>query len=992
MSLNAGSIVATLNLDTRSFQAGIRTAERDLMAFSARLERLGSGGSIASLTRSFAGLNAVLGTLALSAMTKDAVQAGEQMIALTRRLELIAASVNKTGRETTSAAEQFAWLSKTALDTGTDFDGLSKAWVKLTATAHGAGVTLDDLKEGIVGTIGAGAAMGVSADGLNKVFNAMSQIGGKGQLYLEELKQQMAEHLPLAMQITARGLGVTTQELMNLVKKGKVSADEFFEAWAKGSKEFQQFGPLLAATFTGQLQNFRTIWRTEVGGLMNDSGVSDALAGFASQFNKTFAQLVQDARRNSDGVGDALIDDAEAVAQAFVGTWNAVAPVVENIGRLTGGVFSEAMASYNSLPDVVRQWGVLGAMLLGAKPLQIIAMLAAIKEGGSALAGLDALMKGDTVSWYREANSSGVGRFFTRDNYDSAFGSEFSRIAIDGESVVDGKVTNERRQAVIKERLALEEQQLARLKTQLADANKPFAVSEGSAIPAQIAAQRKALSDEITTFEERRAMLLGLSQSIATPAPTPTFNPTTGTKGWSTLALPDPAGVFTGIREGRDKARQGREAKIEGIDLGSGGGAPAVDRSKLIAQLDKDLRAALKQANLLRNSFLNADDALVMLHQNAAEFAARRTDERKRIAASLMDEQERLYTLSEAELVRKAVQGEILRSQEQQERVGHEIANLSNVAIQAEGDKLSRLNAQLSVSQKLKDAAREMASYSDQALQDARAQLRLDELRVDTLETQARARDYARPDFRAATFASDKANADLDEAKLYYSYSLTLEQRLQLTRAEGIRSFVDEFSSGASSIITGQQRIGQGFSSMIGNMSKLLADFFAKWMVQQAALGVMGWLGIGGAAAPAAGTAAAIGPGTGFIYHTGGLVGQGGMPSRIVPSSLFAGAPRFHTGGLVSGEVPIIAKRGEAVFTPEQMNNADQLIRASQGGGQTITVNNEVTVNGGSSGNREQDQALAQRIGKEIENHVRTVVCSEMRQQMRPGGLLRGGY
>ena len=134
-------------------------------------------------------------------------------------------------------------------------------------------------------------------------------------------------------------------------------------------------------------------------------------------------------------------------------------------------------------------------------------------------------------------------------------------------------------------------------------------------------------------------------------------------------------------------------------------------------------------------------------------------------------------------------------------------------------------------------------------------------------------------------------------------------------------------------------------------------------------------------------TVAAIGPGTGFIYHTGGMVGQGGMPSRSVPAGLFANAPRFHTGGLVSGEVPIIAKRGEAVFTPEQMDNADQLIRASQGG-QTVTVNNEITVNGGSSGNKEQDQALAQRIGKEIENRLRVVVNSELRQQMRPGGML----
>ncbi len=55
------------------------------------------------------------------------------------------------------------------------------------------------------------------------------------------------------------------------------------------------------------------------------------------------------------------------------------------------------------------------------------------------------------------------------------------------------------------------------------------------------------------------------------------------------------------------------------------------------------------------------------------------------------------------------------------------------------------------------------------------------------------------------------------------------------------------------------------------------------------------------------------------IAHSGGLLGADGLPSRYVDPALFAGARRFHTGGLVSGEVPIIARQGEAVFTPGQL-------------------------------------------------------------------------
>lgn len=55
------------------------------------------------------------------------------------------------------------------------------------------------------------------------------------------------------------------------------------------------------------------------------------------------------------------------------------------------------------------------------------------------------------------------------------------------------------------------------------------------------------------------------------------------------------------------------------------------------------------------------------------------------------------------------------------------------------------------------------------------------------------------------------------------------------------------------------------------------------------------------------------------IAHSGGLLGADGLPSRQVDNGVFAGARRFHTGGLVSGEVPIIARQGEAVFTPGQL-------------------------------------------------------------------------
>lgn len=67
--------------------------------------------------------------------------------------------------------------------------------------------------------------------------------------------------------------------------------------------------------------------------------------------------------------------------------------------------------------------------------------------------------------------------------------------------------------------------------------------------------------------------------------------------------------------------------------------------------------------------------------------------------------------------------------------------------------------------------------------------------------------------------------------------------------------------------------------------------------------------------------------------HSGGVVG-GLSQRRNVSPAVFAGAPKFHNGGLVGDEVPIIAKKGEEVLTAD-----DPRHRSNGGGGsQSVSV------------------------------------------------------
>ncbi len=90
---------------------------------------------------------------------------------------------------------------------------------------------------------------------------------------------------------------------------------------------------------------------------------------------------------------------------------------------------------------------------------------------------------------------------------------------------------------------------------------------------------------------------------------------------------------------------------------------------------------------------------------------------------------------------------------------------------------------------------------------------------------------------------------------------------------------------------------------------------------------------------PLAGAATSlIGTGVGALagqFHGGGRVGSTAVSGRVVPASLFDGAPRFAGGGMIGrvpslapGEVPAILHRGEIVHTPAQ----EAALRRNAGG------------------------------------------------------------
>jgi tape measure domain-containing protein len=181
------------------------------------------------------------------------------------------------------------------------------------------------------------------------------------------------------------------------------------------------------------------------------------------------------------------------------------------------------------------------------------------------------------------------------------------------------------------------------------------------------------------------------------------------------------------------------------------------------------------------------------------------------------------------------------------------------------------------------------------------------------------------------------------------------------------------------------------FASLFQSIAKDITKMGIKYLLSQAFGGAGAGGGLksllgggtggaakGGAAKGGAGKLAAVG-----VAHTGAIVGAGFSMSRSINPAIFGSAPRFHTGGIIGhDEVPIIAQRGEGVFTREQMK--------AMGGaqaGNVITLAPTIQVNA-TGGTPAQNQDLAEQTAKHAETMMRGLIQKELATQLRPGNML----
>lgn len=205
-----------LNLITDSFKKGANAAKNSLKSLQYQILSFGAA-------LGFGGIG--LSNL-VSKMIEVARETGRVNVALKNVSGSMAQFVNNQ-----------VFMLELANKYGVEINTLTGSFVKFTASANAAGMSMADQKKVYESVTRAIVGFGLKQQEAYEVYYALAQMMSKSKISTEELRRQMGERFPIAIQAMAKAVGVSVTQLDALLKKGEVISKDVLPKFADALNE-----------------------------------------------------------------------------------------------------------------------------------------------------------------------------------------------------------------------------------------------------------------------------------------------------------------------------------------------------------------------------------------------------------------------------------------------------------------------------------------------------------------------------------------------------------------------------------------------------------------------------------------------------------------------------------------------------------------------------------------------------------------------------------
>jgi len=232
------------------------------------------------------------------------------------------------------------------------------------------------------------AALKLTGDETKGVFLALSQMISKGKVSAEELRQQLAERMPGAVNMFARAIGKTTQDLDKMLQKGEVTLEHFIMF----SREVQNtYGPGAIAAGGSLQAELNRLYNTYID-FQKNMADTNTLAPLVKTIN-TIAKTVTPAFEamakhvgaiTATGFGAWLGASASAGGKlnakfaALGDTFNRVKDRIEAFNKGVAIIPSRASGAAGAIGKLKAGLGAIGSNVIHAGIMAVIALMGSL--------------------------------------------------------------------------------------------------------------------------------------------------------------------------------------------------------------------------------------------------------------------------------------------------------------------------------------------------------------------------------------------------------------------------------------------------------------------------------------------------------------------------------------------------------------------------------------------------------------------------------------
>ena len=276
------------------------------------------------------------------------------------KLKIMLNNLMPSAKEATKA---FEYIRNSANQLPFSLNTLQSAFIKLQVSG------LKPMAGSLTTVADAVAAFGGTSQDLELATVAIQQMSSKGVISMEELRQQLGERIPTAMRDMAQGLGVTMNELNNIIASGKLTAEEGLNAMFKVWEEkYDGMSEKMMSGFSGIAARLKTSFQN-IALAIGDAGLFDTIKQKISEVTQKIQEMIAS--------GD-LKSWAESISSSISGLINYFA----GLGKFIGGLISYIRPLIPLLAILTGSFITLkGAMMMLKLPGAFFREVAALAEG-----------------------------------------------------------------------------------------------------------------------------------------------------------------------------------------------------------------------------------------------------------------------------------------------------------------------------------------------------------------------------------------------------------------------------------------------------------------------------------------------------------------------------------------------------------------------------------------------------------------------------------